>query len=188
MKRILVVIILFTLFSTVLKGQNNTNEDNLDFSNHSVNLEIFGKGFWFGNISYEYTIKQKFVLGAGIGFMGYLSGKSNRMHDGSSETGDYTDLNLTFPLYAMYKMWAKKKHHLLITVGATPTILSSSHDYPSEKFTNYEFYLPPVAGIGYEFKPGMFFYRVNIYAQYLGKNAWYPTVAPWAGIGFGRSF
>jgi len=182
------IIIFLLLFTLKLTGQNDTGNTEFSFNKHSINIELLGKGFWFGNISYEYTIKQKFVLGTGIGFMGYSTGKSNRMHDGISETGDYTYLNLTFPLYAMYKIWADKKHHLLITAGATPIILSSYHNFPSEETKNYEFHLPPVAGIGYEFNPGTFFYRINIYAQYLGESAWYPTIVPWAGIGFGRNF
>ncbi len=180
-----IFLILILLLSLNLKGQEEIKLVKNDFSKHSFNIELFGKGFWFASASYEYNIKQNFVLGAGLGFKGYLHGQSNRMHDGVSETGDYKDLYLYVPVYAMYKI-GKKKHHILTTIGNSFISLFHYNNYPSETKLNHELILSPFAGIGYEYEPGTYFYRINVYAEYIGDNAWYPTVIPWLGFGFGR--
>lgn len=187
MKKITIAILFLVLFSLNIKAQKELIIKDTNFSKHSLNFEVFGKGFWFASVSYEYKIKPKFLLGAGLGFKGYLHGQSNRLHNGVSETGDYTDVSLFVPIYAMYKL-GNKKHHLLMSAGNSFITLIYYNNYPSEKFTHTELLMSPFAGIGYEFEPGAYFYRVSFYAEYLGDNAWYPTIIPWLGLGVGKSF
>lgn len=187
MKACTIFLIQILLFSLSLKAQEEIKSTEKTFSKHSVNIELFGKGFWFGSASYEYNVKPNFILGAGLGYRGYLSGQSNRSVDGISETGSYKDLYLFIPVYAMYKL-GKKKHHLVATVGNSFISLYYYNDYPSETMLNHQLIMSPFAGLGYEFEPGRYFYRINIYAEYLGDNAWYPTVIPWLGFSFGRHF
>ena len=160
MKPIVILLSLIVLFSLNVKGQEEVKPVEKTFSKHSVNIELFGKGFWFGCASYEYNVKPNFMLGAGLGFKGYLHAQSNRMHDGVSETGEYTDLYLFVPVYAMYKT-GKKKHHILVTAGNSFISLFYYNDYPSETMLNHQLILSPFAGIGYEFEPGTYFYRIK---------------------------
>lgn len=154
---------------------------------HSLNVELLGKGFYFANISYEYTVKPKLSLGIGLGFMRYSRGQSNRMHDGISETGKYTYLTLFIPVYATYKI-GKNQYHVLLSAGNALVMFFSFHTFPSEKTQQQQLLFSPFVSLGYQYDFKKFFYRINLYAEYVGRTAWTSPVMPWVGFGFGRYF
>ena len=185
--KFLISISLFFILLFDVKAQNIKNSTiNKDYSKHSFNIELFGKGLWFESLSYEYNIKPKIAIGTGLGIHGFLRGKVIRSDNNNvSEIGNYTETSFFIPTYIMYKV-GKRKSHLLISAGSSFFTFFYYNNFPSEKTLDYDIYIAPFASLGYEYMPNKFFYRINIYAEYIGDNSWFPSVIPWLGFSFGR--
>jgi len=136
-------------------------------------LDLAGKSFYYFDISYERYLSEKFHLGAGAG----LAGVSTLFVNPDESFKEY---NIRFPLYGAY-VFGKKKHHAISELGLTfDCIFSSGRSYVSALF--------PFISIGYEFKGEKIIVRVPVYLGYIGKNEWYPSVMPWAGVSIGVPF
>ncbi len=190
---LLVFIMVLLLFSVALRAQDKKQYIEKEISKHSLNIELFGKGFYFGNLSYEYALKRNLVFGSGLGFQA--------QHTNSYDAPDYKnfkELYLTIPLYMVFKTHKNKSRHIVFTLGVTP-LMSIKHS----GYNEYKKYFSQVKvntsrvrkvdifpnfAIGYESNSDTFYFRISIYAQYIGENGWFPSVVPWLGITFGRHF
>ena len=181
----------FLLLSVSLKGQGESKYIEKEVSKHSLNIELFGKGLYFGNLSYEYVLKRNLVFGSGLGFQAQHSNSYNLQNNKSVK-----ELFLTVPLYMIFKTHKNKRHHIVFTLGVTPVISVKHSGYSTYKnfYHNHETSRVRIAdtypafAIGYESNSYTFYFRISIYAQYIGENYWYPSVIPWLGITFGRHF
>jgi hypothetical protein len=143
------------------------------FKKNAVVLDLAGKSFYYFDISYERYLSEKFHLGAGAGLAGIST-----LYKSPEEKA--TELNLRFPVYGAYA-FGKKRHHVISEFGLT--IDGSFCSYGSSILS-----LWPFISIGYEFKGDDIIIRVPVYLGYIGKNAWFPPVMPWAGLSIGVPF
>jgi len=188
-------IIFFIAFIFILSMYSSAQDKNQDkemqISKHSLNIELFGKGLYFGNFSYEYAFKRNLVFGTGIGFQA----QHNNFYD-LQNNKSVKELFLTVPLYMVFKTHKDKRHHIVFTLGITPLLSVKHSGYSAYKSSHYNHETSrfdmvrmfPSFAIGYEANFGTFYFRFSIYIQYLGENYWYTTVIPWAGITIGRHF
>ena len=99
-------------------------------------------------------------------------------------------LNFTIPLYMSFKTHKNKRHHMLFTLAVTPVISyiykGYSKDVMGPRIRKLDVF--PAFAIGYEYNPGSFYFRFNVYTQYIGDNAISLPVFPWFGLSVGRYF
>jgi len=175
----------------VLQAQDESQFKEMQISKHSLNIELFGKGLYFGNFSYEYALKRNLVFGTGVGFQA----QHNNFYD-LQNNKSVKELFLTVPLYMVFKTHKNKRSHIVFTLGVTPLLSIKHSGYIAYKnhYYNHEMswfdmvYIFPTLAIGYESNFDAFYFRFSVYVQYLEKNYWSIRVVPWAGITIGRHF
>ena len=190
---VFIIVLLFLLFSVVLRAQDKNQYKEKEISKHSLNIELFGKGFFYGNLSYEYALKRNLVFGSGLGFQA-----QHTNHYDPPIYKTVKELIITVPLYMVFKTHKKKRRHIVFALGVTP-VVSVRHSGYSEyvKYSNSlghntsrvrQTRIYPNFAIGYESNFGDFYFRFSLYAQYIRSNYYLPSVLPWFGITFGRHF
>jgi hypothetical protein len=143
------------------------------YKKNAVVLDLAGKSFYYFDITYERYLSEKFHLGAGAGLAGIST-----LYKNSDEKA--MEFNIRFPIYGAYAL-GKKKHHIISEFGLTIDALFCS-------FGSSISSLWPFISIGYEFKGDNMIIRIPVYLGYIGKNEWYPSVMPWAGLSIGVPF
>ena len=175
-------------------AQERKEKPELVNSNHSLNIELLGKGLYIMNLSYEYTSKKGLILGIGLGYQDLHVNTYTINYTGSpdDEIVWAKQIYLTIPLYMSLKTHKNKRHHMLFTLAVTPSL---SYIYRSEEYSKdlmgsriRMLDVLPAFTIGYEYDPGPFYLRFNIYAHYIGENDYIPSVMPWIGLSIGRYF
>lgn len=142
------------------------------FRKNAVVLDIAGKAFSIYDISYERYLTEKLHFGVGIG----LEAISKVYYTG----GETTNLDFRFPLYGAYS-FGKKKHHVITELGVT-----FEEHFMTHAGINSDLW--PFISCGYEFRGSRIIFRVPVYLTYVGQNAWWPSVLPWAGLSIGMPF
>ncbi len=143
------------------------------YNKNAVVLDLAGKSFYYFDITYERYLSEKFHLGAGAG----LAGISTLFKNADEKA---TEFNIRFPVYGAYVL-GKKKHRVISELGLTIDSFICS-------FGSSISSLWPFISIGYEFKGDNMFLRIPVYLGYIGKNEWFPSVMPWAGLSIGVPF
>jgi hypothetical protein len=143
------------------------------YKKNAVVLDLAGKSVYYFDISYERYLSERFHLGAGAG----LAGISTLYKDADEKA---TEFNIRFPVYGAYAL-GKKKHHAIAELGLTIDSFICS-------FGSSISSLWPFISIGYEFKGDNMFIRIPVYLGYIGKNEFFPSVMPWAGLSIGIPF
>jgi hypothetical protein len=143
------------------------------YKKNALVLDLAGKSFYYFDISYERYLSEKFHLGAGAGLAGIST-----LYKNSDEKA--MEFNIRFPVYGAYA-FGKKKHHAISEFGLTIDGLFCS-------FGSSISSLWPFISIGYEFKGDNMIIRIPVYLGYIGKNEWYLSVMPWAGLSIGVPF
>lgn len=154
------------VFSAVCLNGFSQNKKN------AVVLELAGKAFSYYDVSYERYFLKKFHLGIGVGMEG--------ISKGYSQSGDHIDFDFRFPIYGAYT-FGKKKHHIMTEIGVT----FEEHWYTCIGVTTG---LWPFISGGYGYHGDKIIIRIPIYLVYVGPNAWWPSVLPWAGLSLGVPF
>jgi len=139
---------------------------------NAVVLEIAGKAFSYYDVSYERYLFEKFHLGIGVGF--------ESASKGFSQSGEHTDFDFRFPIYAAYA-FGKKKHKIMTEIGVT----FEEHLHTGIGIITD---LWPFISGGYEYHGEKIIVRFPIYLVYVGPNSWWPSVLPWAGLSLGVPF
>ena len=143
------------------------------YKKNAVILDLAGKSLYYFDISYERYLVENFHLGAGAGLAGISYMYIN-------EAEKELDLNLRFPIYCGYSI-GKKRHYGIAETGITLDCIncfSGSSDVS----------VWPFISVGYEYRGSKIIIRVPVYAIYVGPNAWWPSVWPWAGVSIGVPF
>jgi len=143
------------------------------YKKNAVVLDLAGKSFYYFDITYERYLSEKFHLGAGAGLAGIST-----LYKNADEKA--TEFNIRFPVYGAYAL-GNKKHHVITELGLTIDSFICS-------FGSSISSLWPFISIGYEFKGDNMFIRIPVYLGYIGKNEFFPSVMPWAGLSIGVPF
>ena len=143
------------------------------YKKNAVVLDLAGKSVYYFDITYERYLSEKFHIGAGAGLAGIST-----LYKDADETA--TELNIRFPVYSAYAL-GNRKHHAIAELGFTIDSFICS-------FGSSISSLWPFISIGYEFKGDNMFIRIPVYLGYIGKNEFFPSVMPWAGLSIGVPF
>ncbi|PLX08836.1 MAG: hypothetical protein C0596_05950 [Marinilabiliales bacterium] len=188
-RTILLFVGLYLLCIGIANAQNDVfSKDDNSSSKHSVYSELLGRTIIFGSINYEYTINDGFSIGAGLGVNSVLSGQTNRINNGETETGKYFDTGSAQMLFANY-FRGNDRHKLFFTIGITNFLLTYRNIYPSETIVQWDPQLEWNAGLGYQFAGHSTFLRASIYCISMPDPVgWFPKYFPWFGLSVGYKF
>jgi len=186
------IVLFLLILSSVLIAQEKKEKPELENSKHSLNIELYGNHYSPINLRYEYTSKKSLALGAGLGFVALEDNLYTINYTGSpdDETVWSKRIVITIPLYMTLKTHKNKRHHMLFTFAVTPVVSCIFKGYSKDIMGSRirKSYIIPAFALGYEYNPGSFYFRFNIYAQYIGDNAISLPVLPWFGLSVGRYF
>ncbi len=186
------IVLVLLISSSILMAQEKKEKPELENSNHSLNIELFGAGFSKISLSYEYALKKRLTFGAGLGYKAIHHNLYTINNTGSpdDETVWSKQLFVTIPLYMSFKTHKNKHHHMLFTLAVTPVISYIYNGYSKDPMGSRirKSELFPSFAIGYEYNPGTFYFRLNVYYQHVGENDIMPSVMPWFGLSVGRYF
>lgn len=182
------IFILFQYSATAQEVQKNSNESVSIHDKHLINVELIGRSFVFGSINYEYSIKECFSLGIGLGINNLLISDITRLNNGVQEQGDLLEAATTQMIYGNYFI-GKNRHKLFFTAGISNFLQAERQKYPSETVTFTEAELEWNAGIGYQLSGKKIKFRITAYVLALpGEATFFPKYLPWIGLSIGKVF
>jgi len=178
------IVLLIFLTLQHLTAQESVNET-IKNSRHSLNIELLGQTIIWGSLNYEYKILKNISIGSGLGFSNFQKGDIIRDNDGIPETGKYLDIATSQMLYGNYFL-GKNKHQFLITAGLTNFMEIYRRKYTSATENSVENQIKWNAGIGYQYSGNKTFFRFTAYCLRMpDPSGWFPEIIPWAGITIG---
>jgi hypothetical protein len=144
------------------------------YKKNAVVIELFGKSFYYFDISYERYFSENFHVGAGLG-----NPTIDKLYYNSEMIKRY---EFKIPVYLGYSI-GLKKHHAMSELGITIFTNTDFHN-----FNNFDEPVLPYISFGYEYQDKGTIFRIPVYLAYIGRNEFFPAVGPWIGLSLGKRF